>query len=111
MYLYVEMWNAKHEWLSLDKAARQSFMNKGKRASRIPYWTGFEITACALNDGDTTPRADFRYIAVWSMKDKSQVARVADGTARIGWYKYFNQVNIGGDAVGPEVLTNEMMGL
>lgn len=111
MYLYVEMWNAKHEWLSLDKAARQSFMNKVNELLGSLIGPDMKLTACALNDGDTTPRADFRYVAVWSMTDKSQVARVADGTARIGWYKYFNQVNIGGDAVGPEVLTNEMMGL
>lgn len=111
MYLYVEMWNAKHEWLCLDLAGRQTFMDKVNALLGSLIGEDIKLLACALNDGDTTPRADFRYIAVWNMKDKTQVARIADGTARIGWYKYFNQVNIGGDAVGPEALTGEMMTL
>ena len=111
MYLYVEMWNAKHEWLSLDAAGRKDFMDKVNALLGSLIGPDMKLTACALNDGDTTPRADFRYIAVWSLTDKKQVARIADGTAQIGWYKYFNQVNIGGDAVDAEVLTNEMLTL
>jgi hypothetical protein len=111
MYLYVEMWNAKHEWLMLDAASRQAFMDKVNNLLGSLMGPDIKLAACALNDGDTTPRADFRYVAVWNLKDKAQVARIADGTARIGWYKYFSQVNMGGDAVGPEVLTAEMMGL
>lgn len=111
MYLYVELWNAKHEWLCLDKAAREHFMKGVNDLLGSLIGPDCAIHACTLNDGDTTPRADYRYICVWNLKDKSQVAKIADGTARVGWYRYFNQVNVGGEACSPEDLIGELMSI
>ena len=111
MYLYVEMWNAKSEWLALDAAGRQAFMTKVDDLLNSLIGPDLKILGCALNDADMSPRADYRYVAVWQMSDKSQVSKVADGTARIGWYQYFDQVNMGGDLVGADDLVKEMMGL
>jgi hypothetical protein len=111
MYLYVELWNAKHEWLGLDAAGRSAFIDKVNALLSSLEGPDLKLLACTLNDGDTTPRVDYRYCAVWTMTDKSQVAKIANGTAGIGWYSYFDQVNIGGEQVGPDVLIGEMLSL
>ncbi|MEH6611749.1 MAG: DUF6616 family protein [Halioglobus sp.] len=112
MYLYVEMWNAKPEWLGLSDTERQAFMGN------VDAWLGSIMDpetcsvygACA-NDGDTAPRAQFSYLVVWSLKDKSYVKTVADGTSRVGWYKYFDQVNIGGEKITADELVGKLMEL
>ena len=45
------------------------------------------------------------------MKDVTGTRKVADGTARIGWFEFFDQVNIGGDLVAVDALVKEMMSL
>jgi hypothetical protein len=112
MYLYVEMWNAKPEWLGLSDDERKTFMKD------VDDWLGSvmdpdtcSVYGACVNDGDTAPRADYAYLVVWSLKDKSHVRTVADGTSRVGWYKYFDQVNIGGEKITPDDLVAALMTL
>ena len=64
-----------------------------------------------MNDGDTAPRAGYTYLVVWKLKDKSSVKAIADGTAAVGFYDYFSQVNIGGQQVGPDELVAALLSL
>jgi hypothetical protein len=106
MYLYVEMWNAKPSWLGLSDDGRKAFMDN------VDQWLGSvmsddcQVYGACVNDGDTAPRAEYTYLVVWKLKDKSYVKTVADGTSRVGWYEYFDQVNIG----GPQITADELVG-
>lgn len=111
MYVYVELWNARPEWISLSEGDRKAFMGKVNGLLEELTRSRLSLMACVLNDGDTTPRVNYRYLAVWQMTDKSDVARLANGTAGIGWYKYFDQVNGGGEMVEPTVLIEEILNL
>lgn len=111
-YLYVEMWNAKPDWLGLSDKKRQAFM------AGVDKWLGSvmdpdtcSVYGCCVNDGDTAPRADFTYLVVWKLKDKSYVRTIADGTSRVGWYKYFDQVNLGGTFMSADQLVGAIMTL
>jgi hypothetical protein len=37
------------------------------------------------------------------------VKKIEEGTARIGWHVYFDQVNLGSDHVGPEAVIMHML--
>jgi len=111
-YLYVEVWNAKPEWLGLAQDERQQFM------SRVDDWLNTviqpgsrEVYGTCVNDGDTTPRAPYTYVVVWKLKDRSHVKAIADGTASVGWYQYFDQANLGGDKLTADELVDRIMAL
>jgi hypothetical protein len=111
MYLYIELWNAKASWLALDADGRKAFMAKVDGLLNSLMSADIQLIGCALNDGGTAPHLDYRYVAVWKMKDVTGAHKVADGTARIGWYEYFDQVNAGGDWVEADALIGEMMSI
>ncbi len=111
MYLYVELWNAKASWLALGPDDRAAFMKKVDGLLGELMSDDVKLIGCTMNDGSTAPRLDYCYVAVWRMKDVTGTHKVADGTARIGWYEYFDQVNIGGDLVDADALVKEMMSL
>jgi hypothetical protein len=110
MYLYVELWNPKPSWLSLSAEDRHMFMGKVDKFLQGlgPEYT---ISGTCINDGDTTPRAGYSFAVVWMLNDKSQVKSVANGTAAVGWYEYFDQVNVGGDCQTPDQLVTAMIEL
>ncbi|MDX1554708.1 MAG: DUF6616 family protein [Xanthomonadales bacterium] len=111
MYLYVEMWNAKPSWLGLSDEERNAFMNNVNQFLDSLMSDDCKVYGACVNDGDTAPRAEYAYLVVWALKDKSYVRPIADGTSKVGWYKYFDQVNIGGDQIGAEQLVGALMAL
>ena len=111
MYLYIELWNAKASWLGLDSDGRAALMAKVDEFLKEIMSDDVKLIGTTMNDGSTVPRLDYRYIAVWQMKDVSGAHKVAEGTARIGWYEYFDQVNVGGEWVEADAMIAEMMAL
>jgi len=112
MYLYIEMWNAKPEWLGLSDNERQAFMkNVDEFLRTVMDPEKCSVYGACVNDGDTAPRADYAYLVVWTLKDKSYVKSIADGTSRVGWYEYFDQVNIGGNKISADDLVGALMTL
>ena len=111
MYLYVEMWNAKPAWLGLAQPAREAFMKKVDDFLGTIIGQDRQVYGCCVNDGDTAPRAGYTYLVVWKLKDKAAVKAIADGTAAVGFYDYFSQVNIGGEQVGPDELVAALLSL
>ena len=111
MYLYVEMWNAKPSWLGLNDCDRQAFMTGVDQFLAKDMSDDCRVIGTCVNDGGTAPRAPYTYLVVWEMKDASYVREIADGTARTGWYEYFDQVNIGGPQLTADELVTQLMGL
>jgi hypothetical protein len=112
MYLYIEMWNAKPAWLALDEQKRGAFMEKvGAFLGSVEDPENCSVYGTCVNDGDTVPRAQYNYLVVWKLKDKSFVKPIADGTAAVGWYEYFDQVNVGGDMLDADALVGSLIKL
>ena len=112
MYLYVEMWNAKPAWLALDKGAREAFMGKVDTFLKtVEDPENCTVYATCINDGDIAPRENYNYLVVWKLKDKSYVKPIADGTAKVGWYEYFDQVNVGGESLSSDDLVGSLIAL
>jgi hypothetical protein len=112
MYLYVEMWNAKPAWMALDEGERRAFMQKiGEFLDKTEKPGVCYVDACCVNEGDTAMRVPYSYVVVWKMTDKAHVKAISDGTARMGWYDYFEQVNAGGMSKGADALIGDLIAI
>ena len=107
----VKLWNAKASWLALSPDDRAAFMKKVDGLLCELMSDDVKLIGCTMNDGSTAPRLEYRYVAVWRMKDVTGTHKVADGTGLVGWCDYFDQVNIGGDWVDADAHVKEMMSL
>lgn len=109
MYLYVETWNAKPAWLALDRAARDRFAGEVQQLLGTLVSEDLKLLGCAITDDDTHQHGGYRYVAVWQASDRDQIKKIEDGTARIGWHDYFDQVNHGSRHVGPQEVIQHML--
>lgn len=111
MYLFVECWKARREWLDLDKESRVAYMNALGGGIAELMKAGAEIVSWAMNEPDTACRASFDYVAVW----KFPTRELADGFEKIveqsGWYNYFDQVNLKGEISSPDFCIGRMIGM
>ncbi len=63
MYLYVELWNARPEWLALSESERQNYIAQVGPGIRKLNEAGIKLVGFASNDPDTPYRSDHRYLA------------------------------------------------
>ena len=108
MYIYVELWKAKRAWLALGPDERKSYLDGIGPAMAALAEAGVEVVSFALNDDDTEHRADYRYVAVWTMPDKERALQLEQAVVDSGFYDYFEQVNARGDSMSPDAFFGDM---
>jgi hypothetical protein len=111
MYLFVELWKAKPEWMALSQKDRQEYMAQVGAAIEELSKAGVEIAGWGLNDRDTSHRGDYTYFAAWKMPDKSVVKQFEETVEQAGWYNYFEQINGRGELISPETAIGHMIEL
>ncbi|MDX1554709.1 MAG: DUF6616 family protein [Xanthomonadales bacterium] len=109
MYLYVETWNARPEWLALSRDDRLAFIEEVKGLLGSLVSDDLQLLGCVITDEDTPLHGGHQYVAVWQASDRDEVRKIEDGTERIGWHRYFQQVNHGSANVGPEQVLGHML--
>ena len=111
MHLYVELWKARPEWLTLSVEERQQYFEKvGGEIQKLTE-TGVEIVGFAINDEETPYRCDYRYLAVWKMPRRAQVEMLERSVEQAGWHEYFEQVNARGELLPPPQALEDMASL
>ncbi|HEY3354426.1 MAG TPA: DUF6616 family protein [Polyangia bacterium] len=108
MHLYVELWNARPEWLALPADKRGELMTKLGAAVPALVQTGIQLVGFARCDADVPHRAAYRYLAVWSMPDASLARTLEEAVEQFGWHRYFEQVNARGDVLPPAAVLGEL---
>lgn len=111
MYLYVELWKAKPEWLGLSEKERGEYMSQLGPAIEGLAKSGVEIVGWGLNDAETPYRGDYPYLAVWKMPNKNLVQQFEETVEQAGWHKYFEQINVRGELLTPETVIENMIKL
>ena len=111
MYLYIELWKAKSEWLELSQKEREEYMSQLGPAIEGLTKAGVEVVGWGLNDAETPYRGDYRYLAVWKMPDKELVRKFEEAVEQAGWHKYFEQINVRGELHTPETIIGDMITL
>jgi hypothetical protein len=109
MYLYVETWNARPEWLALSEQDRSEFIGKVQNLLGELASDELQLLGCVITDEDTHSHGGYQYVAVWSASHRDQVRKIEQGTAGIGWHRYFDQVNHGSASTGPEAVLQHML--
>ncbi len=109
MYLYIETWNAKPEWLALSRDDRVAFIEDVKSLLGSLVSDDLQLLGCVITDDDTPLHGGYQYVAVWNASDRAHVRKIEEGTHRIGWHDYFDQVNHGSGATGPEAVLVHML--
>lgn len=101
MYLFIECWKARPEWLALNRETRSAYMAElGKGIEQLAK-AGVEIISWSFNDPKTSNRAAFDYFAVWRFPDTGSMRGFEQIIQQSGWYNYFDQVNLSGEMADP----------
>ena len=111
MYLYIELWKAKQEWLDLSQKERGDYMSQLGPTIEGLAKAGVEIVGWGVNDAETPYRGDYRYLAVWKMPNKDLVQQFEETVEQAGWHKYFEQINVRGELLTPETVIGDLINL
>lgn len=111
MYWYVEAWRAKTAWLEMTASERQEFANKVKTLVDSLASNDLKLLGCVITDADTELHGGYQYAAVWQGTDRSEIAKIENGTAQIGWHTYFEQINHGSELATAEEVIGHMLQL
>ena len=101
MYLFVECWKARPEWLALKAEERGAYMAQLGQGIGELLKAGVEVISWSLNDIDTSNRSQYDYFAVWKFPTKEMVQGFEQIVEQSGWYNYFDQVNLSGEIKDP----------
>jgi hypothetical protein len=111
MYLFVECWKARPEWLELNTEERGNYMAELGKGIEALLKAGVEIVSWSMNDPDTSNRASFDYFAVWKFPTKELADEFEKIVQQSGWYNYFEQVNLKGELSSPDHIIGQIIGL
>jgi len=111
MYLFIELWKARPEWIALPQKDREEYMAQVGAAIEELSKAGVEIVGWAINDVDTSHRGDYTYVSACKMPDKTVVKQFEEAVEKSGWYNYFEQINCRGELISPETAIGHMVKL
>ena len=111
MKTYIEIWKAKQTWLDLSKEARGEYMTQLGPAIQGLVESGVKIISWGTNDAGTFRKANYDFFGVWEFPDQAAVESFEKLVEGAGWYNYFEQVNICGNATTPDQVIGQMINL
>lgn len=98
MKYFVEAWNATPAWHALSAEERGNYMNQIGPHIQGLIDKGTKILTWSFNDKQTDQRAGYDFFAVWSFPDGEVAQGFQELVQGAGWYNYFEQVNMMGEA-------------
>ncbi len=106
MIYFLELWNAKPEWLALNATERQNYMEQLGPHIQNLMEKGVKILTWSNNNPSTSKKAAYDYFAVWTFPDQATADGFQELVQAAGWYNYFEQVNL----MGEEETANGLIG-
>ena len=111
MITYIELWTAKQAWHDLSKEERGNYMTALGPAIQQLMESGVQIVSWGTNEAETFSKAGYDFFAVWTFPDKATAQSFEKMVEGAGWYNYFDQVNVMGNAAGPQEVIAAMISL
>lgn len=109
MYMYLELWSARDEWLKLSEQERKDYFERVSGVIADLSESGSETLAFALSDTDTDRRAGYEYLALWKMPDRATAVEFERRLNELGWYDLFDQENMRGAEISAEACLDHMV--
>lgn len=111
MKCYLELWNAKEAWTNLSKEDRANYLGQLGPHIESLVNNGVEIVNWGTNDSSTANRAAYDFFAIWKFPTQQSVSDFEALVEGAGWYDYFEQVNVSGEATSPEEVLGKLIDL
>jgi hypothetical protein len=108
MQVFIELWSYKPAWTSLSPEERAAYMERVQPDIGAVLEAGVQVMACG-SAADVDRAGDWDLFAVWSAPDEQTLRLLQEKVAASGWYDYFEQVNVAGEAVPLEELIGSMV--
>ena len=101
---FIEAWTATDAWKALSDQEQLAYLESLAAPIESILAGGVEIISWGVNNLETDQRADYDFFALWSFPNAESVKSFEQAVAGSGWYKYFLQVNMSGEASTPAVV-------
>lgn len=111
MITYIELWKAKQAWLDLSTEERGKYMTALGPAIQQLTETGAQIIGWGKNESTTFNSVDFDYFAIWTFPNTEAAQNFEKLVEGAGWYKYFDQANVMGQAGSPQEVIGKLVAL
>ncbi|MEM8888543.1 MAG: DUF6616 family protein [Bacteroidota bacterium] len=111
MVYFIEMWNATDAWHKLSTEERGNYMGQIGAHVQGLMEKGVEILTWSLNDSDTSRKGSYDYFAIWSFPDKAAAMDFQGLVEAAGWYTYFDQKNLMGEADSAQNVIGQLVQL
>ncbi len=111
MTYIVELWNVKPAWLELSAEERGAYMAQIGPHIQNLIDQGVKVLTWSENAKSTTERANFSYFAIWSFPTQELANGFEQLVNGAGWYNYFEQVNVKGEADSVEGVIGKLIQL
>ncbi len=87
----VEVWRTRPEWFALSKSQRQEFLSKGQAVLSSLAERGAKLMG--LHRCRSISEGGWDLFAYWQMPSLDLVIELAERLDRLGWNRYFEQIN------------------
>ncbi|MBR0801304.1 hypothetical protein JQ615_38755 [Bradyrhizobium jicamae] len=102
--VFIELYNYRPAWTDRPESERTDFAKKIVEAVNGLASAGVEIVAYGMNSPDTDHRAPYDFFCVYRVPNVEFQREFERQIAASGWYDYFEQVNVSGDAKDAEAV-------
>ncbi|MFZ2900899.1 MAG: DUF6616 family protein [Saprospiraceae bacterium] len=109
MYLYVELWKPRPEWVNLPREQRDEFLSQVAKGIDRMQELDVELIGFSLCDEETPHHSDFRYVAVWKMPNLGHVHMLEKAIKKEGWENFFDIINARGAIKPVSALMEDMV--
>lgn len=99
--IFIELWALKPAWRDLGQEGRGAYVDSLLPAVKAMMDAGVEVLAWGFNAPEIDLRAPYDAFAVYRLPDQAMLDLLQENVRASGWYDYFDQVNVGGDAQDP----------
>ena len=96
--VFIELYNYRPAWAERPENQRTDFAKTIVEAVKGLTSVGVEIIAYGMNSPATDRRAPYDFFCVYRVPNAEFQREFERQVAASGWYDYFEQVNVSGDA-------------
>lgn len=96
-YVLAEIWRPRPEWYSLPRQQKEKLVSRGGELIGEVVKKGAKVVGAyrcrATSDGG------WDMIGIWEMPSFELVSELAKLTEKLGWNRYFEQINVVGERI------------
>ena len=96
--IFVELYNYAPAWAKCSENERADYIKKIIEAVSGMKAAGVDVIAYGKNARETDRRAPYDFFCVYRVPNVEVQREFEQQVAASGWYEYFEQVNVSGDA-------------